>query len=165
MSIAVAQAKIGQRDHARASFAKAIQLAKEIKPRDPLRDRAGSDCLDSHECLRTIAYAQAHAGFAADAIHTAETIHDPKRKNSAFSLIAMAMAKAGDIKSAIQLVDTINDQTVKSRALQDFAEAQAHAGDISGAEEWAKSQPSPNARAEALLGSVRAIAKRPAMRE
>ncbi len=161
MGIAAAQAKAERRDEARALFRKAIQTANEIKIRDPLRDRAGSSYLNSHECLRTVAYVQATAGFAADAVETAETIDVLKWKNSAFALIAMAMANAGEIRPALRLVDRINDEKVKSSAMQDVAEGQAKAGDIQGAVAWAKSLATPEGRANALLGIVRAIAKSP----
>ncbi len=160
MRIATAKAKAGKREQARSLFSTAIQTAKEIKSRDPLRDRAGSHYLNSYECLRTISYAQAMGGFADEAVQTAETIDDPKWKKSAFAQIAMAMAKAGEIQPARQLVDRIDDETVKSRALQDVAEGQAESGDIPGAIDWAKGRTTPEGRANALLGVVRAIAKR-----
>ena len=43
--------------------------------------------------------------------------------------------------------------------MQDVAEGQAESGDIEGALEWAKNMTSPEARANTLLGVVRAIAK------
>ena len=160
MAIAKAQAKAGQRDESRALFRKAIQTAKEIKIRDGLRDRAASYDLNSPECLRTIASVQASAGFAAEAVQTAETIDEPKWKNSALAQIAMAMAKAGEIMPAFQLVDRIDDESARARALQGIAEGQAEGGDISGAVKWARSRTTPEARANALLGIVRAVVKR-----
>jgi len=165
MGIANAQATAGERDQARASFRQAIATANEIKIHDALRERAGSFYFNASECLRTIAFVQAKAGFAAEAVETAETIADPKWKNGALAQIAMAMAKRGDIKPAVQLLDKIDDESARAQALEDVAEGQAAAGDIEGAVEWAKSRATAEARANALLGIARAIAKRPAAAE
>ncbi|MFI5457514.1 MAG: M56 family metallopeptidase [Isosphaerales bacterium] len=161
MTIAEAQAKAGRRDLARAVFRKAIETAREIKIRDNFRDRAGSYDLNSSECLRTIAFGQARAGFTAEAVQTAGTIVEPKWKNSALAWIAMTMAKGGEIKPAIELVQRIDDESSRAQALQGIAEGQAEAGDIQGALKWAKSRTTPDERANALLGIVRAIVKRP----
>ncbi len=160
-AIAKAQAKAGKRDEARAAFRTAIQTARAIKIHDALRDRRGF-YLNFSECLRTIAFVQAKAGFAADAVETAESIDDPRWKNSAFAGITMAMANRGEIKPARQMVDRIDDEQAKSRAMQDVAEGQAGAGDLEGAVEWARSRSTAEARANALAGIARAIARRPA---
>jgi len=88
-------------------------------------------------------------------------IVEPKWKNSALAWIAMTMAKGSEIKPAIQLVERIDDESSRAQALQGIAEGQAEAGDIQGALEWAKSRTTPDERANALLGIVRAIVKRP----
>jgi RNA polymerase sigma factor (sigma-70 family) len=160
MHIGEAQAKVGRRDEARALFGKAVQTAREIKIRDPLRDRPANFDLNSFECLRTIAAGQARAGFSADALHTAETIEEPKWKNSALAMISVSMAKRGEIKPAIQLADRVEDEKSKSTALQGIAEAQAKSGGLGEALEWARNRATPEARADALLGIVRAITNR-----
>ncbi|MGO9923530.1 MAG: hypothetical protein ACLQIB_53615, partial [Isosphaeraceae bacterium] len=63
---------------------------------------------------------------------------------------------------ARQMVDRIDDEQAKSRAMQDVAEGQAGAGDLEGAVEWARSRSTAEARANALAGIARAIARRPA---
>ena len=160
MSIAEAQAKIGLRDDAKALFQKAIATAREIKIRDNLRDRPGAFELNASECLRTIAFVQARAGFSAEAIQTAAAIGEPKWKDSAFSMIAATMASQGQIRASIQLAARIDGADVKSAALQGIALGQAESGDIAGAVEWARSRATPRARADAFFGIVQAIAKR-----
>jgi tetratricopeptide (TPR) repeat protein len=158
--IAEVQAKMGHRDEAGALFRRAIQTAKEIKIRDNVRDRPGSSNLNASECLRTIAFVEARAGFSAEAIQTAESIIEPKWKNSALAMIAGTMAKQGQIQAAIQLAGKIDDANLKSSALQGITLGQAESGDIAGAVEWARNRTTPRARADALFGIVQAIAKR-----
>ena len=161
IEIAEAQAKSGRRDEANSLFRKAIQTAGEIKIRDPLRDRPGNFHLNSSECLRTIAFIQARAGFAEEAIQTAQSIDEPRWKDSALAEIALALAERGEIAAAVQLLPKIADEKSKTYALQAIAEGQAKTGDVQGAWDWAKSLATPEARATALLGVVRAIVKRP----
>jgi tetratricopeptide (TPR) repeat protein len=160
--IAEARAKAGHRDEARALFDRAIRTAHEIKVRDLLRDREKSFYLNQAECIRTIAYVQARAGFAEAALQTAETIDEPRWKNSALRMIAMAMARRGDVQPAIELAEKVGDEKTREEALQAIAEARAEAGDMPGALEWARNRPTPESRANALLGIMKAIAKGPA---
>jgi beta-lactamase regulating signal transducer with metallopeptidase domain/tetratricopeptide (TPR) repeat protein len=162
MEIAEAQAKAGRRDEARSLFRKAIETARAIQVRDPIRDRGRSFYLDSSECLRTIAYVQARAGFVEEAVQLAETIVEPRRKDSAFSRIAIEMARDADVKSAVRLADKIEDKNLRAQALQGIAEGQAETGDLRGALEWAEGRTTPEERANALLGVMQAIVKRPA---
>jgi RNA polymerase sigma factor (sigma-70 family) len=140
------------------SFMKSRALAYALE--GLRRDRPGRFDLNASECLRTIAFVEARAGFSAEAIQTAEAIIEPKWKNSALAMIAESMAKQGQIKAAIQLVGKIDDANVKSPALQGITLGQAESGDIDGAVEWARSRTTPRARADALFGIVQAIAKR-----
>ena len=159
IKIAEARAKAGRRDEARALFDRAIRNAHEIKVRDPLRDREKSFYLNMAECIRTIACAQATAGFAAEALQIAETIDEPRWKNSALGMIAMAMARRGDVQPAIELAERIGDEKARNVALHDIAGARAEAGDVPGALEWARNRSTPEARANALLGIMKALAK------
>ncbi len=160
MQIAENQANAGHRVEARTLFSRAIQTAREIKIRDPSRDRPGSFILDASECLRTIAYVQAKAGFSDDALLTADSINEPNRRNSALALIAPCMAQQGQIKPALELAQKIIDEKAKNAALEGIALAQSVSGDLSGALEWVRSRKTPEARANALLGVVLAIGKR-----
>ena len=99
-----------------------------------------------------IAYVQARAGFAADAIQTAGTIVEPRRKNSALGLIAMAMARRGEFRPASELADKIGDEKTKQEALQEIAEARAEAGDVQGAMAWARSRTTPECAGECPAG-------------
>jgi tetratricopeptide (TPR) repeat protein len=160
IAIAEARAKAGRRDEARDLFRKAIRTAREIRIRDRLRDRPGRSYLDSSECLRTIAFIQARAGFIAEAIQTAESIEEPKWKNSALALIAAIMARGGEARRAAQLIGRIDDESSRNYALQGIAEGRAEAGDMPGALEWVRSRATPEARANACLGVARAVAKK-----
>jgi RNA polymerase sigma factor (sigma-70 family) len=160
MQIAENQANAGHREDARTLFSRAIQTAREIKIRDPLRDRPGSSIFDVSECLRTIAYVQARAGFIDDALLTADSISEPNRRNSALAGIAPCMVQQGQIKPALELAQRITDEKAKNAALEGVARAQSASGDLSGALEWVRSRTTPEARANALLGVVLAIGKR-----
>jgi beta-lactamase regulating signal transducer with metallopeptidase domain/tetratricopeptide (TPR) repeat protein len=161
VAIARAQAMKGQRDQARTVFHRAVQTARGIKPLDPVRHRPDNFDSNMSECLRTIAYSQAATGFSADAVFTAESIDVPKWKDSAFALIVMPMAKRGEANWAAQLVERIVDERGKAEALQGIAEGRAEAGDYEGALNWAKSLTTPDQQADAMLGIIRSIAKRP----
>ena len=160
MQIAQAQAEAGRREEARTLFSKAIDTARQTKIRDALRDRPGDFNLNAAECLRTIAYVQAKAGFIADAVGTADSIKEPKWKNSALATIAPCMAKQGQIKPALELAQRIDDENAKSSALEGIALAQSASGDLAGALEWVRTRPTAEAQASALLGVVQVIAKR-----
>ena len=90
------------------------------------------------ECLRTIAFVQAKAGFAAEAIQTALAIDSPRWRNSALAGIASVLAKGGDMKSAMELLGKIDDIPSRDEAMQDLAESQAEAGDFQAALQWAR---------------------------
>ena len=158
--IAEAQATAGRREPARTLFSNAIETARQIKIRDELRDRPGDFNLNAAECLRTIAYVQAKAGFTADALSTAESIIELRWRNSALAMIAPCMAKEGQIKPALEVAQKIDDENAKNSALEGIALAQSAAGDLAGALEWVRTRPTAEARANALLGVVQAIAKR-----
>jgi len=161
ITIAEAQAKDGRREQARLLFGKAIYTANEIHIRDPRRDRPQSPDLNLPECLRTLAFVQARAGFASEAVHTALTINSPQWRNSALAQIAPLLAKGGDMKQAVELLGKIDDRQSKDSAMQDIAEWQAETGDFQAALEWARSRANPEARANAFLGLARAVARRP----
>ncbi len=157
--IARFQAEAGHRDAARELFARAVQTAHEIKIRGTRADRPNSFYLNSSECLRTVAYIQGLAGFCTEALQTAAAISESKRKNDAMAMIAGCMAHQGQPKQAFQLADQIDDERSKSFALQRVGEGLAESGDIRGALEWARNRASSKARADALFGIVRVIAK------
>lgn len=160
IEIAEANARAGRRDASLDLFRRAVQAAQEIQARDPVRDRAGSLYLDRGECLRSIAFGQARAGFTAEAIGTAETIVEPRWKDSALSLIATAMARRGEVASAVELAEKIGDEQARQGAMQRIAEARAASGDVPGALEWARNRPDPEARAHALLGIMKALVEK-----
>ena len=60
----------------------------------------------------------------------------------------------------MQLTEKIDDASGKARARNGIAEGQAESGDVVGAAEWARKRTSPEARADALFGVVRAISRR-----
>jgi hypothetical protein len=159
--IAAAQVKAGRRDEALNLFRKAIQILDGTRGRNPNRYLGDPHYTKTRDCLRTISLAQAGAGFATDAVRTAELIDDPKWKHSALAGITIAIAKAGDIEAAHQLFDRIADEDATSRAIGELAEGQVESGDIEGAVAWAKSRPTAGARANALMGVLRAIAAKP----
>ncbi len=153
MQIAENQAAAGRREEARALFSKAIDTARQIKVRDELRNRRGDFNLNAAECLRTIAYVQARAGFTADALSTADSIKEPKWKNSALSQIAPCMAKQGQIKPALELAQKIDDGNAKNAALEGIALAQSASGDLAGALEWVRTRPTAESQASAVARS------------
>ena len=161
MSIAAAEAKAGHREEARRLFLTAVETANQIQIQDLRHDHPETSYLNIGECLRTIAFAQAQAGFTKEAVGTCGSISDRKWKNSALSTIAATIARGGDIKSAVRLAEKIDDQGSHARAMQGVAEGQAESGDIQGAMDWAKSQSPQEARTNAILGIVKALAKRP----
>ena len=139
MSIAAAEAKAGHREEARRLFLTAVETANQIQIQDLRHDHPETSYLNIGECLRTIAFAQAQAGFTKEAVGTCGSISDRKWKNAHLSTIAATIARGGDIKSAVSLPRRL-DQGSHARAMQGVAEGQAESGDIQGAIDWAKSQ-------------------------
>ena len=94
-TIAEAQAMAGRREQAFLLFGKAVQAANEIHILDPIRDNPQNFNLNMPECLRTIAFVQAKAGFAAEAIHTAQTIESPRWRNSVWPGLPLPWRRVG----------------------------------------------------------------------
>ncbi len=160
IKIAEAEARAGHRDASLGLFRRAVQADGEIRVRDPGRDRAESYYLNKGECLRTIAFVQARAGFTAEALKTAETIAEPRWKEGALELIAPELACRGEVRQAVELAEMIGDERSSQRAMQGIAEARAAFGDVPGALEWARNRPDPEARAHALLGIMKALVEK-----
>jgi tetratricopeptide (TPR) repeat protein len=153
MTIATAQAKVGDQPAARKSFQQAVQAAEAIQ--DNLyrkgttlmfiaEAQAGAGeveaALKTAEGIQTeginckewalahIASAQAKAKNVEGALKTIESIPD-SGKSLALMLVASCLAGAGDFKQALTLVREMQDESYKVEALTKIAEAQFLAGE------------------------------------
>jgi hypothetical protein len=128
-AIAESQAKAGDAQGARLSFASALESARAI----------------SHEWARAealvaIAESQAKAGDTQGALESARAISDKwGARAEALRAIAESQAKAGDAQgarlsfaTALESARAISDERARARALAALAQSQARAGDFGG---------------------------------
>jgi hypothetical protein len=154
-TIAEAEARAGDQDAARATFATALQVAREI---EPPADRA--------KALRALAAAHARAGDqdAAQATFAAafDAAHDiagaGPRLAVQHAISAQAQVHAGDVPTALETARHIADQQLRDEVFSTIAAAQVHADDVPAALETVRSLEAPWSRVAALRAVVEAHA-------
>ena len=96
VSIAVAQAKAGNKEAARSTFAVVLKTVRSI----------GNAKLRA-DWLKDIAVAQTNIGAFTEALATAQTIDDEKKRAEVFGKIAVMRANAGQFREALETARTI----------------------------------------------------------
>jgi tetratricopeptide (TPR) repeat protein len=147
-----AQAKAGDRDAARATFRRALEMVGVIGPRENLLN----DMPDSNKdnLVAEVAFAQARAGLADDAIGTAELRGD---RGQNLARVADALAHEGQVPEALRVAGMIDADGPRAAAMGEIAAAQADSGDLEGVLAWAtKIEPGP-VRAAALNALARRL--------
>jgi tetratricopeptide (TPR) repeat protein len=173
--IATAQMKLGHRDAARKTFAKAIAAIDEKNRRIVVWAQAKAGDIEGAletarrltggpraQGLEFIAQVQATRGDYKGALATAQGIEYPEVRATALAQVASAQRAAGDLAGAaktfakaVQVAHTsvpgLFDQAI-ARPLYAVAYQQARSGDARTAWQWARREKSNFARARALLG-------------
>lgn len=130
--IAVAQARLGQKESSRTTFRRAAQIIKESEDKPELMSAN----------LSWLAKAQALAGdlgearaTVAELLQWAPKIEDEDRRGAYLEIAATRQAKAGDVQSALTLFCALGDapSSVRAYVLSEIAGEQAKARDVGGA--------------------------------
>ena len=183
--VAIAQAKMGDRNGANATFREALHTTEGLKDgpqkaaflitiasaQGDAADRTAA-ALTIQQAMqvelavasdyekRDLAIAYAKSGQLKQAYATMNTIVKDYEKDIVLESAAMAEAQFANVRAALKTAATIKNHTWNGKALRGIAAAQAKAGDVKGAIEWASRQTSPLSKASGLLGVAEGILER-----
>ena len=150
--IALAQAKAGDEQSMRDTFAAALSATRSITDRD-FFDEINRDVI-----LRVIVGAQAEAGDMGGAFALARSA-DARDRDVFLGIIAEARARKGDIDGALAIIRMMRVGDNIDGALGAVASARAETGDMDGARAIARNIDQVDARVNALSNIASALAK------
>lgn len=155
--IALAQARSGNREDARATYRSAVQ---------PLKGLAQSDLnFGVAQLLELIAQSQQESGFIKEAIETVNEIQLDGNRMMALSKIATSLTRAGDTEAAFQIAETITMELLKAQLLEKIAAAQAQTAGSQAVRPRVEKASSPLAKSHLLLGIAKGVGNRELIRE
>lgn len=153
-TLALQQAKAGDRAGAAKTFAHALEAALGVEGKSQLviavqfvagaQAEAGQtgaarqtlarlDEYDKQGGLREIALGQARGGDVKGALETIEAIQNPTWKSTAIRQVVSAQLRSGDVDAALRTASLIEWDATKAGALREIVQAQAAAGNVAGA--------------------------------
>ena len=112
------------------------------------------------QAISAVATAQAQAGFAQEALSTANLIEDPWNRALILVQVAQALAKAGNTLEAERIADQITFRLPKAKALRAVAVSRVFRGEMESAEKILNDIASPEERAPILGFMASAWARR-----
>ncbi len=155
--IALAQARSGNREDARATYRSAVQCLKGITEPNPNFSITNQ--------LELIAHSQQESGFIKEAIETVKEILEGGNRMMALERIATSLTEAGDIEAAFQVAETITIEQLKAQLLEKIAAAQANADGSGVVRPRVEKTSSPLAKSHLLLGIAKGVGERESRRE
>jgi len=127
-TLAIAQAKAGDRAAAQKSIQLALESAKALEDRNPDLDTSRK----AH-ALTFVARAHAETGDLTSALEIAETLKGSYKHDQVMASVALVKLKGGKMREALQIVDELGDGVQKSKVLREVISAHLKKQDCAAA--------------------------------